>query len=128
MSTHNIALLLQQYRSSDDDAFHRLVPLVYEDLRALARRQLRRHRPGRILDTTVLVHAGLELASNAIVDLRDRDHLLAVAARAMRYVVIDYLASRYDPSVRSDRMPIIGYPRCTVKAVLSSNRGRSRAL
>lgn len=68
-----------------------LVPLVYDELRAMARRQLRRERDGHTLNTTGLVHETyLRLVNQRSVHLRDRARFFALAARAMCRVLIDY--------------------------------------
>lgn len=90
-----VTQLLIAYRDGDREAFDRLVPMVYDDLRRIARRQLRRGRPGHTLDTTGLVHeAYLKLVDPAKVDWQDRGHFLAVSARAMRQVIIGYARKR----------------------------------
>jgi RNA polymerase sigma factor (TIGR02999 family) len=66
------------------------MPLVYDDLKRVARRQLRRHRAGATLDTTGLVHeAYLKMAGQRRLQANDREHLLAICARAMRQVIVD---------------------------------------
>jgi len=76
---------------SDDRAVDRLFPLVYEELRRIAHRQLRREREGHTLDTTALVHeAYLKLVDITRVEWRDRVHFLSMAARAMRRILVDY--------------------------------------
>jgi RNA polymerase sigma factor (TIGR02999 family) len=90
-----ITLLLKAYREGDREAFDRLVPLVYDELRRMARRQLRRGPRGATLDTTALVHeAYLRLAASPGLRLNDRGHLMAVTARAMRQVVISRARAR----------------------------------
>jgi RNA polymerase sigma factor (TIGR02999 family) len=87
----DVTALLRAYRAGDRAAFDQLVPLVYQDLRRLARRQMRRTPLARTLDTTGLVHeAWMKLADQPGTAFQDRGHFLAVAARAMRQVVIDY--------------------------------------
>ena len=79
----------------DRDAVDRLVPLVYDELRRIAHRRLRGERADHTLDTTALVHeAYLELAGARDMPWRSREHFLAVAARAMRRVLIDYAVQR----------------------------------
>ncbi len=69
---------------------HELAPLVYEQLRSVARRQLRRRRPGQTLDTTALVHeAYLKLVESEGSEWRDRDHFLSVAGVVMRHILVD---------------------------------------
>ncbi len=87
--TDEITRLLAAAREGDGEAFDRLVALVYQELRAIARRQLRRRRPGQTITTTVLVHeAYLRLADRGAA-WQDRSHFLAVAALAMRHVLVD---------------------------------------
>jgi RNA polymerase sigma factor (TIGR02999 family) len=74
-----------------EDALLPLVPLVYEELRRIARRQLRNERTGHTLTTTALVHESyLKLADQTRAAFRDRAHFLAVASQAMRRILIDY--------------------------------------
>lgn len=90
-----VTLLLRAMRDGEAGAFDRLVPLVYDELRRIAHGHLRRHRPGQTLDTTGLVHeAYLKLAEQAGLDVRDRGHFLAVSARAMRQVLVDFARAR----------------------------------
>ena len=93
--TGDVTELLVAYRQGDREAFDQLLPLVYDDLRRIARRQLGRGNPDRVLDTTSLVHESyLKLVDGSRVDWQDRSHFLAVAARAMRQVVIGYARRR----------------------------------
>ena len=72
-----------------------VVRLVYDELRRLARAQLRRLRPGATLDTTALVHeAYLKLAERTALGPGERDHFLSLAARAMRQILVDYARRR----------------------------------
>jgi len=90
-----ITELLRAYDSGDKEAFDRLVPLVYDELRRMARRHLRRGPRGPTLDTTALVHeAYLKLAASPGLRLNDRGHLMAVTACAMRQVIISRARAR----------------------------------
>jgi RNA polymerase sigma factor (TIGR02999 family) len=85
-----ITELLLECRS-DERAADRLFPLVYEELRRIAHRQLRRERTGHTLGTTALVNeAYLKLVDITRVEWRDRMHFLSMAARAMRRILVDY--------------------------------------
>jgi RNA polymerase sigma factor (TIGR02999 family) len=76
-------------------ALDALVPLVYDDLRVLAHRQLRSIGKGETLATTGLVHeVYLKLAAHPDRGWRDRGHFFAVASRAMRHILIDYARGR----------------------------------
>ncbi len=90
-----VTLLLRALREGETGAFDRLVPMVYDELRRIAHGHLRRQRPGGTLDTTGLVHeAYLKLAEQTALDVRDRGHFLAISARAMRQVLIDFARAR----------------------------------
>ena len=83
--------LLQAHGRGQSGAFERLVPLVYGDLRRVARAQLRRLRAGETLDTTGLVHqAYLRLVDQTRASQQDRGRFLAVSALAMRQILIDH--------------------------------------
>jgi RNA polymerase sigma factor (TIGR02999 family) len=82
--------LLRRAREGDAGALDRVFPLVLEELRAVAGARLRGEAPGHTLQPTALVNeAYLKLAASPEVDWRDRAHFLAVAARAMRQVLVD---------------------------------------
>src|ERR671914_215279 len=83
------------HRKGQPGAFDQLVGLVYPELRRIARRQLGRWRPGGSLDTGSLVNeAYLKLVDQTKVNWQDRNHFFAIAARAMRQVIIDYARKR----------------------------------
>lgn len=89
------ARLLRDARTGDRDAFDRLFTQVYDELRVIAHRRLHRFRPGETLDTTGLVHeAYLKLVDQTGVEAADRAHFLALASRAMRFIVVDYARAR----------------------------------
>jgi len=89
-----ITRLLRRWSEGDPDAFDRLVPIVYDRLRQLARQRLRGD-PGATLDTTGLVHeAYLKLADAPQTSLRDRGHFLALASRVMRNLLADHARAR----------------------------------
>jgi RNA polymerase sigma factor (TIGR02999 family) len=83
------------WRNGAPDAMDRLAPLVYEQLKHIAHRQLRAEPVGHTLSTTALVHeAYLKLVDQTRVDWQDRGHFYAVASGAMRRILVDY-ARRY---------------------------------
>ncbi|MGD8396376.1 MAG: ECF-type sigma factor [Candidatus Eiseniibacteriota bacterium] len=95
MDQGDVTLLLHDLRDGRRDAFDRLVPLVYDELRRLARTQLRRSPPGLTLDTVGLVHElYLKMAGQQGLDVKDRQHFLAVSVRAMRQVLVDFARAR----------------------------------
>ncbi len=82
-------------RAGGHDALERLVPLVYDELRAIAHRQLRRERPDHTLGTTGLVHeAYLRLVDQHRVDWQDRARFFLVVASVMRRVLVDHARRR----------------------------------
>ena len=71
------------------------MPLVYDELRALAESYLQRERPGHTLSATALVHeAFIKLVDQRDASWRDRAHFFAVAAQAIRRIVVDHARSR----------------------------------
>jgi RNA polymerase sigma factor (TIGR02999 family) len=89
-ATGEITGLLAAARQGDGGATRRLMDLVYDELRAMARRQLRRRRPGQTITTTALVHeAYLRLVDHDAVPGQDRCHFFGVAALAMRHILVD---------------------------------------
>ena len=91
----DVTTLLGQLRRGDPGALDRLFPAVYDALRQLARGQLAREHGPRTLDATGLVHeVYLKLGAGAPVDAASRAHFLAVAARAMRQVLVDHARRR----------------------------------
>jgi RNA polymerase sigma factor (TIGR02999 family) len=86
-----ITRLLREWRDGDHDAFERIFPIAYRELHERAHRQLARARPGDTLSTTALVHeAYLKLADSEKLTVQDRAHFFAVAARAMRQIIVDH--------------------------------------
>lgn len=91
----DITRLLEEWRDGDLDAANHLFPLVYRELRAMAHRQLARRVPGDSLVTTALVHeAYLKLVDRSRASFNDRGHFFAVAARAMRQILVDQARKR----------------------------------
>jgi RNA polymerase sigma factor (TIGR02999 family) len=87
--------MLRAWHEGDEDALRRLIPLVYQELRRVARARLRAESPGHILQTTALVHeAYLRLVQVDRMSVRDRAHLLSLAARLMRQVLVDFARRR----------------------------------
>ena len=89
-----VTRLLLAAREGEGDALDRLLPLVYDDLRRLARRQLGFEYVERTLDPTALVHESYLKLGRPALAARDRAHFLAIAARAMRQVLVDQARDR----------------------------------
>jgi DNA-directed RNA polymerase specialized sigma24 family protein len=82
-----VTRLLRSARDGEPAALDRLIPLLYEDLRRLARRQLGHEFGERTLNATALVHESYLKLGGIALAATDRAHFLAMAARAMRQVV-----------------------------------------
>jgi RNA polymerase sigma factor (TIGR02999 family) len=95
MEPEDVTRLLVAARSGDRNALDALYPLVYQDLRGVAHRALSGGRTGDTLNTTALVHeAYLKLHGASSFLPQDRRHFFAIAARAMRQIVVDHARSR----------------------------------
>jgi RNA polymerase sigma factor (TIGR02999 family) len=83
--------LLLSWRQGDAQALDRLVPLVYDELRHVARRHLRRELPGHALQATALVHeVYLRLVDVDRLTLKNRTHFFSIAAKLMRQILVDH--------------------------------------
>jgi RNA polymerase sigma-70 factor, ECF subfamily len=92
----DITSLLQAHHAGDRGAFDRLIPIVYDQLSALARRQLRRLRRGHTMDTSGLVRETyLQLVNETGVAWQNRGHFLAICARTMRRILVDTARRRH---------------------------------
>lgn len=89
-----VTQLLGEWRSGDEQALEALTPLVYDELRRLAQRYMRRERPGHTLQATALVNEAFVGLLGMDVAWQDRAHFFAVAARLMRRILIDYAKAR----------------------------------
>ncbi|HEY7285733.1 MAG TPA: sigma-70 family RNA polymerase sigma factor [Vicinamibacterales bacterium] len=86
--------LLDRWRAGDEQALRSLVPLVYDELRAIAHHYLRHERPSHTLQTEALVHeAYIRLLDGRPFATESRTHFVAVAARLMRQILVDYARS-----------------------------------
>jgi RNA polymerase sigma-70 factor, ECF subfamily len=94
MHPGEVTELLQAWRGGDEQALHKLTPLVYAELRRLARSYMNRERPGHTLQTTALVHeAYTRLIDTPRVNWQDRNHFFAVCSTLMRRVLVDHARS-----------------------------------
>ncbi len=88
---HDVTQLLADWSHGDHAAFEKLIPLVYEELRHLAQRYMEGQRPNHTLQTTALVNeAYLRLADQGKPNFTNRSHFFAVAAKAMRQILVDH--------------------------------------
>src|SRR5438067_10547500 len=95
VSQQRVTELLVRWSEGDDAVLAKLTPLVYEELRRLAHRQMGGERPDHTLQTTALVNeAYLRLADQTNPRWQNRAHFFAVAARAMRQILVSYARSQ----------------------------------
>ena len=93
-----------RWKAGDQEALEELVPLVYKELRDIARHHLRRERPGHTLQSAALVHeAYLRLLDQRPFDTENRAHFLAVASRLMRQILVDHARSHGAAKRGADR-------------------------
>ena len=91
----DVTNLLQAWSEGDEEALHKLMPLVYEALHSAARRYMAHERPGHTLQTTALIHETyLRLVDVRKVKWQSRAHFLAICARLMRRILIDFARCR----------------------------------
>jgi RNA polymerase sigma factor (TIGR02999 family) len=95
MARDDITQILHELRDGESGAVEALLPLVYDELRAMAHRRLSPGARDLTLDTTALVHeAYLRLFDRSRLDWRDRRHFFSVAAIAMRQIIVDHARKR----------------------------------
>jgi RNA polymerase sigma factor (TIGR02999 family) len=104
----HITRLLHEWRDGSREAFERLVPIVYDELRQIASRQMSREwRPDRLQITAVVSEAYLKLFQQREVDWRNRGHFFAIAAQLMRRILVDHARRRLRRK-RGGASPIVG--------------------
>ena len=90
-----VTALLIKWQDGDDSALKKLLPLVYDELRRLARHYLRSERTGHTLQSTALVHeAYLRLVGQDSLRVESRAHFFGIAARLMRQILVDHARER----------------------------------
>jgi RNA polymerase sigma factor (TIGR02999 family) len=91
----DISRLIEEHKSGNPDAIDAIVPLLYDELRRIAAYYLRSERPDHTLQPTALVNeAYLRLVGREELQWESRAHLIAIAARVMRHVLVDHARSR----------------------------------
>lgn len=104
-SSTEVTVLLERWRSGDRAALDLLMPLVYEELRRLARHYLRQERPDHTLQSTALVHeAYVRLVGHDLPEWQSRAHFFGVAARLMRQILVDH-ARNHQAAKRGGNLP-----------------------
>ena len=92
---HHVTSLLQAWSLGDERALEQLIPLVYEELRRVARRYMAGERASHTLQTTALIHeVYVRLVDVPSASVRDRTHFFAICARLMRNVLVDFARTR----------------------------------
>ena len=95
-SPEQISQLLVAWSNGDQAAADQLMPLVYDQLRQMAKRYMAGQPPGHTLQTTALIHeAYLKLVGREDKHWKNRAHFFGVAARAMRHILVDYARARH---------------------------------
>ncbi|MEZ5345979.1 MAG: sigma-70 family RNA polymerase sigma factor [Pyrinomonadaceae bacterium] len=88
--------LLFDWSKGNDAALQELMPLVYGELRKMARRHLNKQPSGHTFQTTELIHETyLKLAGGNLQNWQNRDHFFGVASKAMRHILVDYAKSKH---------------------------------
>jgi RNA polymerase sigma factor (TIGR02999 family) len=94
-SVSEVTQLLRAWNEGDQSALEKLMPIVYDELRRMARRYMAYERPGHTLQTTALVNeAYVRLVDSAHANWQNRIHFFAVCAQAMRRILVDWARSR----------------------------------
>jgi RNA polymerase sigma factor (TIGR02999 family) len=94
-TARTVTRLLLEWREGDMQALEELLPLVYDELRRLARLQMRGQSPGHTLQPTALVHEAYARLVDLKLDWQDRSHFLCMAARTMRRVLVDHARAKH---------------------------------
>lgn len=103
----DIATLLHRLSTGDPDAADELFPIVYEELRGVARAQFNRERASHTLQPTAVVHeAYMRLVNQKQGSWRDRAHFLAIAARVMRQVLVDHARKKNAKKRSGEHAPV----------------------
>ena len=94
-ASHQITLLLVDWSKGDELALEQLMPLVYAELRQMARHYMRQQPSGHTFQTTELIHESyLKIAKQEEHNWQNRAHFFGVAAHAMRHILVDYARSK----------------------------------
>lgn len=94
-AAHSVSQLLEQWNNGDREALDKLMPLIYAELRKMAKRYMGQQNPGHTLQTTALIHeAYLRMVKQKEKHFENRAHFFGVAAQAMRHILVDYARAR----------------------------------
>jgi RNA polymerase sigma factor (TIGR02999 family) len=90
-----VTQILLNWRAGDNQALNQLIPLVHDNLRQLANKYMRSEREGHTLQATALVNEAFLKLCDSDISWQDRAHFIAIAARAMRQILIDHAKSKH---------------------------------
>ncbi len=90
MSANELTGLIKQWQAGDDAALQELMPLVYEEMQRLARRQMRGEASSHTLQATALVNEAFVRLADIRIDYQDSAHFMAMASKTMRRVLVDH--------------------------------------
>lgn len=103
-----ITRILQDWGSRDEDALHKLLPVVFDDLRRMARYYFRRELPGHTLQPTAVVNeVYLRLLGSRIDGFESREQFFSIASRLIREILVDYARARKTDK-RGGNVPKVG--------------------
>lgn len=106
-SPHSVTQLLKAWSHGDQSARDQVMSLVYQELRRMAHRHMRKERPGHTLQTSALVHeAYVRLVDQTEVEWRNRAHFYGIAAQMMRRILVDHARSRQYAKRGGDARPV----------------------
>jgi RNA polymerase sigma factor (TIGR02999 family) len=116
---HDVTDLLRQWGDGNQQALGELLPIIYDELRRVAHQYLHRERREQTLETTALVHeAYLKLIDQRSVNWQNRAHFFAIAAQAMRRILIDNARKRRASKREGEKIPFDDV------AIISTDRAR----
>ncbi|MBL8234533.1 MAG: RNA polymerase subunit sigma-70, partial [Bryobacterales bacterium] len=114
-SPNDVTVLLERWGNGDKQALDALTPLVYQELRRIARRQLLRERPDHTLECTALVHeAYLRLVDQHSAQWKGRAHFFGVAAELLRRILVDHARARNAQKRAAVKIPLQDAPEPSV--------------
>ena len=90
-----VTQILLNWRAGDNQALNQLIPLVHDNLRQLANKYMRSEREGHTLQATALVNEAFLKLCDSDISWQNRAHFIAIAARAMRQILIDHAKSKH---------------------------------
>jgi RNA polymerase sigma factor (TIGR02999 family) len=95
LPSNTVSKLLANWQAGDSEALRAAFPLVYNELRRVAHRYLRKERPDHTLQSTALVHeAYLRLEKQGTGQFENREHFIAICAQLMRQILVEHASSR----------------------------------